>query len=115
MMAETTSVSVQGMQAAGDRITATETRLAGLRSEFEGIKASLASGWTGESATVFQGALAQWNTNYNTIIAALNGLQRDMAQSLATYGRTHADATAQAEEAARMIQAQSEATGLPGM
>ena len=89
------STAATQVEEALSQIRAQQTQLANYNSELSGS-------WKGEAATAFANAYTQFNEDFTTVIAALNGILDRLGASHANYNAVE---TANQESASRISQA----------
>lgn len=103
-----TAVGLDGMRAAVGNFSTAVSSADKEASNVDSVGADLQGSWKGDAATIYQGALTEWQTHWQACRRALTEMQQTLEQTNTMYGNTHQETQSTAS------QTQSAMGALPG-
>jgi WXG100 family type VII secretion target len=73
------------------------------RSQLQGHKAELLSGWSGNAARAFDQVFEQFDSDFQRVINAMEGMHEKLVQTRITYERTEEEQTATVNKVSGLI------------
>lgn len=102
-MAQTTSVDIQGMQAAQGSFQTAVDETTRTYTQMEGQISSLAASWTGDAASTYLGAMQEWLSEFQQVRAALGRMLETLGGNSNVYVTVHGNTQAQAAAVGKQI------------
>jgi WXG100 family type VII secretion target len=84
------------VQWAGNRVQQTADLVTMLQQQVESHRTNLSAGWQGPAASAFMSLIAEWQTDFQSILTQVNGIRAGLQDTGVQYNQEEADRQAAA-------------------
>ena len=103
MATPNTAVDLAGMKAAQGTFQTALDETSQTYSQMTGQIEGLLSAWTGQAATIYNGAMQKWLEDFNVVNVNLRLMLEKLQSNTGVYANTHEDTQQQANQVQQLI------------